>query len=134
MLGALMTLVTSQIGLPTSVTPGEMDEARRWAAAKFEGVQEKKELGPGLHVLANHAAVELNARSGKPLRIVDKQYTRGLYCHAVSKVVVRLPGPGKTFTTIVGVDSNDQTRPGRGSIVFSATNAFKLKSGVNNLS
>ncbi len=121
MLGALMTVVTSQIGLPTSVTPEEMAEARRWVAAKFEGIQDKRKPAAGLNVLANHAAVELNARSGKPLRIVDKQYTRGLYCHAVSKVVVRLPGPGKTFTAIVGVDSNDQTRSGRGSIVFAVT-------------
>ena len=76
MLGALMTVMTSQIGLPTSVTPEEMAEARRWVAAKFEGIQEKQEPAAGLNVLANHAAVELNARSGKPLRIVDKQYTR----------------------------------------------------------
>ena len=87
--------------------------ARRWVAAKFEGVREKPKRDPGLHVLANHNAVELNSRSGKPLRILDKQYTRGLYCHAVSKVVVRLSGPGKTLSAIVGVDSNDQTRPGR---------------------
>ncbi len=121
MLGVLMTVSLSQIGLPTSVAPEEMAEAGRWVAAKFEGRQEKERRDAGLLVLANHAAVELNARSGKPLRIVDKQYTRGLYCHAVSKVVVRLPGPGKSFTAIVGVDSNDQTRPGRGSIVFSVT-------------
>ena len=52
------------------------------------------------------------------MKIVDKQYTRGLYCHAVSKVVVRLPGPGKSFSAIVGVDSNEQTSGGRGSVVF----------------
>jgi alpha-galactosidase len=101
-------------------TDQEIFEARRWAAAKFEGVTpEQKPLDVGLQVLANLNAVQMNLRNGKPLRIVDRQYTRGLYCHAMSKVVVRLPSPGKTFTAIVGVDSNDQTRPGRGSIVFS---------------
>jgi alpha-galactosidase len=105
-----------------AVTPAEMAEARRWAAAKFKGVEEKEgELAVGLQVLANLNAVQPNLRNGKPLRIGDKEYTRGLYCHAVSKVVVRLPGPGQTFTAIVGVDSNDQTRPGRGSIIFSAS-------------
>ena len=53
------------------------------------------------------------------MQIVDKPYSRGIYCHAPSHVVVRLPGPGKTFSAVVGVDSNDQTRPGRGSVVFS---------------
>jgi hypothetical protein len=45
----------------------------------------------------------------------------GLYCHALSHVVVCLPGPGKTFTAVVGVDSNPQTVGGRGSIVFSVS-------------
>ena len=57
--------------------------------------------------------------AGRPLKIADKQYSRGLYCHAVSKVVVRLPGPGKSFSAVAGVDSNEQTSGGRGSVVFS---------------
>ena len=60
---------------------------------------------------------------------MNKEYTRGLYCHAVSKVVVRLPGAGKTFSAVCGIDSNENTRPGRGSVVFSVTvggkNAFR---------
>jgi len=39
--------------------------------------------------------------------------------------VVRLPGPGKTFTSVVGVDTNEQTRSGRGSVVFSVAVADK---------
>ena len=39
----------------------------------------------------------------------------------MSKVIVRLPGAGKSFTAIVGVDSNEQTRPGKGSVVFSVS-------------
>ena len=53
------------------------------------------------------------------MTIAKTAYTRGLYCHAVSHVVVRLPGPGKSFTAVVGVDSNPQTTGGRGSVVFS---------------
>ena len=105
----------------TVPTAGEMSEARRWAAAKFEGVPDTSEPAAGLYVLANHDPVQANSRGNRPLRIGEQQYTRGLYCHAVSKIVVWLPGAGKTFTATAGVDSNENTRPGRGSVVFSVT-------------
>ena len=107
-------LVSSQFAAAALPTPDEMAEARRWAAAKFEGVVEKPRLEAGLQVVANLNAVQMNLRNGKPLQIGDRQYTRGLYCHATSKVVARLPGAGKTFTAVVGVDSNDQTAPAEG--------------------
>jgi hypothetical protein len=88
------------------VRPDELAEARQWAAAKFEGVVQPPAVEPALVVLANHDPVQKNARAGKPMRIVDQEYTRGLYCHAYSQVMVRLPGPGQRFTAIVGVDSN----------------------------
>ena len=69
----------------------------------------------GLVVLANHGVVQANARVGQPLKIGDAQYTRGLYCHAVSRLVVHLPGPGQKFTAIVGVDSNTEARRANGS-------------------
>ncbi len=102
-----------------SVSPEEMGEASRWVAAKFQGVVANEAPAAGLLVLANHDPVQLNARGGRPLKIVNQQYIRGLYCHAVSKVVVRLPGPGKSFSAVAGVDSNEQTSGGRGSVVFS---------------
>jgi alpha-galactosidase len=102
-----------------SVSPEEMGEASQWVAAKFKGVVASESPAVGLVVLANNDPVQLNARGGRPLKIVDKQYSRGLYCHAVSKVVVRLPGPGKSFSAVAGVDSNEQTSGGRGSVVFS---------------
>lgn len=118
----LTLMMFTQVSQALSVSPEEMTEARHWAAAKFEGVTESA-LSPqvGLSVLANHDPVQLNARAGKPLNISGKQFTRGLYCHAVSKVVVTLPGPGKRFTALVGVDSNEQTSGGRGSVVFSVS-------------
>ena len=114
-----------------SPAPDEMAEAQRWASAKFRGIPETRQPEPGLMVLANHDPVQKNARAGKPMKIVDAN-TRGLYCHAFSKIIVRLPGPGETFTAIVGVDSNDQTSGGRGSIDFSVnvSGQEKLRSGV----
>lgn len=52
------------------------------------------------------------------MKIGDKGYTHGLYCHAVSKIGVRLPGPGKRFTAVAGLDHNDDTARGKGSVVF----------------
>jgi len=75
----------------------------------------------GLIVLANNDPVWRNARGNKPMHIGKTPYTRGLYCHAVSKVIVRLPAGGKTFGALVGVDTNNQTSGGRGSVVFSVT-------------
>lgn len=96
---------------------------------KFEGIQNAKAPDVGLFVVANYESVQLNSRFEKPLRIGDKPYTRGLFCHAVSKVIVRLPGAGKTFTATAGIDSNEQTTSGQGSVVFSVSvgeqSAFK---------
>jgi len=106
------------------VTPDEL--ARRDAFASASFAQPSSEKAPaGLLVLANYDPVTLNARGSRPLTIVDKQYTRGLYCHAPSKIVVHLPAPAKSFSAIVAVDSNEQTRPGRGSVVFSVNVADK---------
>jgi len=92
----------------------ELDSASRWAAAKFDGLQKPASREQGLIVLANHGPVQLNARGGEPLMIGNKTYRRGLYCHAISKVIVRLPKPADSFHAEVGVDA----RAGGGSIVF----------------
>ena len=115
-----------------SVMPEELAEARQWSAAKFAGQPLQQPTEPALIVLANHDPVQKNARGGRPMRIVDKEYTRGLYCHAFSKIVVRLPGPGARFSAIVGVDSNEQTSGGRGSVEFSVSvgGTEKFRSGV----
>lgn len=109
-----------------------MAEARTWVAAKFDGMQSPATVEPALVVLANHDPVQKNARAGKPMQIAGKEYTRGLYCHAFSKIVVRLPSPGARFSAVVGVDSNEQTSGGRGSVDFSVSvgGAEKFRSGV----
>ncbi len=96
----------------------ELAVAARWAAARFNGVAENSAPGPGLYVLANNDPVQLNARNGRPMRLVDRTYARGLYCHANSRVIVRLPSPAREFLAVAGVDSNEQTSGGRGSVSF----------------
>ncbi len=116
-----MILTTASAAPAVSPEPWELAQTHRWATARFAGLDEPQTNPAGLTVLANHDPVQRNARAGKPMRLAGKSYTRGLYCHANSKIVVRLPEPGETFTAIAGVDSNDQTSGGRGSVVFSVT-------------
>lgn len=101
--------------------PEEMSNLQRWTASKFEGVEKAEPPQACLRVLANNEPVQMNSRNGKPMQLGDKSYARGLYCHAVSKVVVRLPKPGKSFSATVGIDKNENTGGGSGSVVFSVT-------------
>ncbi len=115
-----LLFITAVAHMAMSATPSsiEMDEAGRWAAAMFEGKAEDASLRAGVFVVENNDPVQMNARAGRPLRIADKEYTHGLYCHSVSRVVVYLPQPAKRFEAIAGVDSNEQTSGRRGSVVF----------------
>jgi alpha-galactosidase len=82
--------------------------------------------------VANNDPVQKNARAGRPLRVGGKKYHQGLFTHAVSKVIVRLDGPAKAFAATVGVDTNEQTGGGQGSVVFSVKVGGKeaFRSGV----
>lgn len=120
------------IASATSVAPEELSLARNWVAAHLDGVAPAPDRSPALVVLANHDAVQKNARAGRPLKLADREFTHGLYCHAFSRIVVRLPGPGASFTATVGVDSNEQTSDGRGSVEFvvKVGGADRYRSGV----
>jgi alpha-galactosidase len=124
-------LATAPVVSAVIVSPEEMAEAHAFATASFVAPTVEP-AAPGLVVLANNDPVQPNARGGKPLLIAGAEHTRGLFCHAMSKVVVTLPGPGRTFSALVGLDSNEQTRPGRGSVAFTVTVAGKeaFRSGV----
>ncbi len=124
---SLCSAVVSSWALPLSAagtygpTADEMAEARRFVAAKFAAPPTADRQKPGLVVAVNNGPVERNSRYGKPLKIVDRQFTRGIAAHAASKIVVRLPSPGRKFLCLIGLDNNPQTTGGHGSIVFSAT-------------
>ena len=128
----LAVLMSAGLARAVSVVPEELAQASQWVAAKFEAVQTRGPAEPALVVLANHDPVWKNGRGQRPMHIVDQEYTRGLYCHAFSKIIVRLPAAGAKFGAIVGVDSNEQTSGGRGSVDFSVSvgGAEKFRSGV----
>lgn len=118
-----LTLCTSALGV--TPTADELSRARRWTAEHFarpastSGAKAPgKTPSPGITVLAKHGPVLVNGRGdGRPLQIAGTTYSHGFICHAVSKLVVRLPQPGRTFRATVGVDTN----AGGGSIVFSVS-------------
>lgn len=83
----------------------EMVEMREWVAAKLEGVQQAERREPGLVVLEAHVPVQQNAHDGGPLKIRGREYRRGIYCQTPTKILVRLPGAGKTFTAVAGLNS-----------------------------
>ncbi len=56
-----------------------------------------------------------------PLTIGDRSFDHGLGTHATSRIVVRSPKPIARFSAWVGVDNNERTRGGAGSIVFSVS-------------
>ena len=113
----IFALIRSQSVVAATPTWAELAEAQRWALAKFDGTPETGE-GLGLYVLDNLNPVQLNARRGKPLRIGNQSFHRGLYCHAHSQIVVQTGHRGGVFSAVVGVDSNEQTIGGRGSVHF----------------
>ena len=56
-----------------------------------------------------------------PLTIGDRKFEHGLGTHANSRIVIRSPKPIERFSAWVGVDHNERTRGGAGSIVFSVS-------------
>lgn len=104
-----------------AVMPGEMTECSAWFDAKFRNTSLPNHRPPHLQELANQwGPVKQNRNAlGRALNIAGREYARGLSCHAVSRVAVRLAAPGRRFAAVVGVDSNPEwTIPGKGNVVF----------------
>jgi alpha-galactosidase len=90
--------------------PGPQADARGAASSALEpeaGVMAWTSLGP----------VCRNAVPDLPLAIAERKFDHGLFCHAPSRVQVYLPGPGKSFSAVVGILTNPKSQGG--SIIFS---------------
>jgi alpha-galactosidase len=127
---ALLLLSISSTAGGVAVTREEMNESRQWAAARFLAAVPDPPA-PAVVIRSNHDSVQKDTQRTKPLRFGERTVT-GLFCHAPSSLLVRLSGPGAIFSASVGVDTNDQTSGGRGSVDFSVRvgNAEKFRSGV----
>lgn len=113
----LLALGLMSAAAQAAVAPDEMAEMRRWVDAKFKNPAPGAPAG-GLVVLEHYDHVWQNCRVDRPLTLGTRAYRRGLFTHAPSDVLVKLPGPGKTFTACAGVDTNSQTQGGNGSVIF----------------
>ena len=103
------------------VAAADFAARQQWVNRHMVETQPRKTGPAELQVGACHGGLLRNGRAGKPLVIAGQEYKRGLLAHAASKVAVQLDSPGRTFSAVVGLDSNEQTRPGLGSVVFSVT-------------
>ncbi|OQA01672.1 MAG: Alpha-galactosidase [Planctomycetes bacterium ADurb.Bin412] len=94
-------------------SPAEFAERNGWVSAAFPALESLPAPDAGLIVKANLIPVQLNARIGQPFAIGNTRYDRGLFCHAYSEILVRLPAPAQFLEAVAGVDSN-----GAGTVVF----------------
>ncbi len=118
-LGFLSVLLITSGAFAIAPTISEMKVQQQWVAEKLVGSDPGARDVPSLLIVENHDPVQKNARAGRPLRLGEQSFTHGLYCHARSNVRVQnLPAGAKVFRATVGVDSNEQTSGGRGSVVF----------------
>jgi len=106
--------------------PGEDRQARTWiekallgktVAAPAAGLEVRRQDHETLHV--NQSVLKT------PLKIGNKPFVRGLGTHATSRIVVRLPSPGRRFEAQAGVDNNHDTAGKKGSVVFAVEVAGK---------
>lgn len=102
-----------------TIRADEKSEAAQWVAARFGDFQEESFVPqPGLYICANNDPVQRSSRHGKALNLNGEKKKQGLYVHAFSRIVVYSEEKLDRLTALLGVDSNEQTYGGRGSVVF----------------
>ncbi len=136
LVSCLMAKHPKKVAYGGSPAGSEMKKRDLWVKENFQHVQKTCSLKPagtaaapaGLLVRANNDPVQKNFRDGQPLTIGETEYKRGLYCHAYSNILVRLPARGREFTALAGLDK----RAGGGAVVFAVKVAETevLNSGV----
>lgn len=116
----MMLTVPSADWAASGATPAAFAARDQFVAAKLGLEQSTVDCGR-LEIVKHFDIVWQNCRVDRPLTLGAREFRRGLFTHAPSDIRVCLPGAGATFTAILGVDSNSQTRGGQGSVVFSIT-------------
>jgi alpha-galactosidase len=117
----------------------EQAEAKRWVAAKFNGKIEPVPAVNYLTLMDGRGTLQRNARGtheigegvfreggGRPLRISNTQYARGLYLNGTRGVVVHLTSAAKTFEAIGGIDGSYA-----GCGYTNGSQEFSIKAGDN---
>ncbi len=108
-------------GMAQAVTPqtDEFNLRDRWAGPLFGRTQQVS--GPQLKILHQDVSDGMSrGRSwrGTPYKIGDKTYTHGIAFNSTKHLLVTLGGPGEQFVADVGLENNDDTQRGNGSVTF----------------
>ncbi len=111
------------LGFATTVNREEQADAKRWVNAKFSGQVEAAPADNYLTVAGNRSSIQRNVRDGRPLRIFNTSYARGLFLDGAEVVTVHLASPAKTFEAVVGLDGSFA-----GCAYTSTTQVFQVKS------
>ena len=97
----------------------ELTERAKWAAARFDLQAPSAEDFPDrVEVRTNYAPVQKDNRYNRPMKMGEVLYTNGLYCHAPSVLDVKLSKSATRLRAVIGIDSNENTAAGGGSIQF----------------
>jgi alpha-galactosidase len=124
----LLSLMVLQLCLAPvfAATPNrdELAEAKRWVAAKFSGKVESAPAESYLTREGKRGSIERNGREGRPLRIFNTSYSRGLYLGGAQGVTVHLASPAKSFEASIGLDGSYAS-----CAYTSTTQEFKVRAG-----
>jgi hypothetical protein len=115
--GCLIAALVCVAARGAEMTSPAMETRNDWVRRHLlQAGQQAK--APFVQVMYNHGGIGIDAVGGEKLKIGDKQYDRGLYVHAASCVLVRLPSAGKSFSADVGIRHWSDTAGGKGSVIF----------------
>ena len=118
-IAAALTMVAPSAALAAGPSPAELAERDRWMAARFPEFEVPARAPAGeLVVEERYDHVLRNTYCDSRFLIGGRTYYRGLLAHANSRITVRLPGPGASFSAAAGIDTNHMTSGGRGSVIF----------------
>jgi hypothetical protein len=75
-----------------------------------------KSRAAGMMVWTSLGPVFCPTIPGRTMQIADRKFEHGLYCHAPARVQVFLPGPAKSFSSVVGILTHPDSQGG--SVIF----------------
>jgi hypothetical protein len=64
------------------------------------------DAGPGLEVLDDRSALQIDQHGGKALKAGDRDFSHGLYFTKQNRVMIHLPQPAEAFHGYLGIEAN----------------------------
>ncbi|MBI5085673.1 MAG: alpha-galactosidase [Candidatus Solibacter usitatus] len=86
---------------------GAMEQSRGFLRAKLLGESVAPPVRSHMLAYLKRGAIGKNAIQGRPLRIKNQEFTRGIVMPSPGEIHVILAAPAASFEALVGTDSND---------------------------